>query len=73
MLGVEFVRDHKTLEPANTETAKIIERARDYGVLIGKGGLYGNCLRIKPPMCVTKADADFFTEVLDLCLKELKN
>lgn len=54
MLGVEFVRDHKTLEPANTETAKIVERARDFNVLMGKGGLYGNCLRIKPPMCITK-------------------
>jgi len=72
MLGVEFVRDTKTLEPANTETAKILERARDYGVLVGKGGLYGNCLRIKPPMCVTKEDANYFVDVLDLCLNEIK-
>lgn len=72
MLGVEFVKNHKTLEPANTETVKIIEKARDYGVLVGKGGLYGNCLRIKPPMCITKEDAEYFVDVLDLCIKDLK-
>eukprot|EP01114_Cavostelium_apophysatum_P024778 TRINITY_DN982_c0_g1_i1.p1 TRINITY_DN982_c0_g1~~TRINITY_DN982_c0_g1_i1.p1 ORF type:complete len:487 (+),score=125.08 TRINITY_DN982_c0_g1_i1:17-1477(+) len=72
MLGVEFVRDQKTLEPANTETQAIIEKAREHGVLIGKGGLYGNCLRIKPPMCITKDNADYFTEVLDKCISDLK-
>lgn len=50
MLGVEFVRDLKTLEPAREETQKILDRMRDLGTLVGKGGLYGNCLRIKPPM-----------------------
>jgi len=72
MLGVEFVRDHTTLEPAKEETQKIVERARDYNVLIGKGGLYGNCLRIKPPMCITKEDADYFIEVMDICIGEQK-
>jgi len=72
MLGVELVRNPETLEPAKEETQKIVERARELGVLLGKGGLYGNCLRIKPPMCVNKADADFFTEVMDVCLSELK-
>jgi alanine-glyoxylate transaminase/(R)-3-amino-2-methylpropionate-pyruvate transaminase len=38
------------------------------GVLIGKGGLFGNTLRIKPPMCITAQDVDFTLEVLDAAL-----
>ncbi|HEX3869145.1 MAG TPA: aspartate aminotransferase family protein, partial [Pirellulales bacterium] len=49
MLGVELVRDRKTKEPANTETAELLERTKERGLLVGKGGLYGNVLRIKPP------------------------
>ncbi|MEY2608280.1 MAG: alanine-glyoxylate transaminase / (R)-3-amino-2-methylpropionate-pyruvate transaminase, partial [Verrucomicrobiota bacterium] len=35
---------------------------------LGKGGLYANTLRIKPPLCITKADADFMIDVLDAAL-----
>ncbi|WP_457653611.1 aspartate aminotransferase family protein [Rhodocaloribacter sp.] len=65
MLGVELVRDRTTKEPANTETAEVLEAAKEMGVLIGKGGLYGNVLRIKPPMCITRDDVAFALDVLD--------
>ena len=49
----------------------MFERSKDLGVLLGKGGLRGNVFRIKPPMCLTRADADFLLQVLDQALTEL--
>jgi alanine-glyoxylate transaminase/(R)-3-amino-2-methylpropionate-pyruvate transaminase len=68
MLGVELVRDRQTKEPADTETADVLERCKQLGLLLGKGGLFGNVLRIKPPMCLTKDDADFLVDCLDEAL-----
>jgi len=70
MLGVELVKDRETRTPASEETLRVLDRARDLGVLIGKGGLDGNVLRIKPPMCLGPADVDFALEVLDQVLGE---
>lgn len=71
MLGVELVRDRATKVPAKEETAEILEEMKNQGVLIGKGGLFGNVLRIKPPMCITKEDADFTLYVLDRVLEKV--
>lgn len=72
MLGVELVRCPKSKEPASTEAAAVMEKMKHQGVLIGKGGLYGNTLRIKPPMCITKDDAEYLVTSLDIVLSELK-
>lgn len=50
---------------------QVMQRLRELGVLIGKGGLHGNVFRIKPPMCITTDDAEFLTEAFDLALSEL--
>lgn len=73
MIGVELVQCRKSKEPASAEAASIMERMKELGVLIGKGGLYGNTLRIKPPMCLTKDDADFLVQCLDVALSEIKS
>jgi len=65
MLGVELVRDRTTREPANSEASNVLELAKERGLLLGKGGLYGNTLRIKPPMCLNEDDADFLVDCLD--------
>ena len=46
----------------------VFEKCKDLGLLIGKGGLFGNTLRIKPPMCIHQADADFMLAVIDEAL-----
>lgn len=71
MTGMELVKDRTSKEPASAEAVQVFERSKDLGFLIGKGGLFGNVLRIKPPMCINKADVDFMIDVLDIALSEL--
>ena len=68
MLGVELVTDRAVRTPATAQTLEVLEAARELGVLVGKGGLQSNVLRIKPPMCITAADVDFAVDVLDRAL-----
>jgi alanine-glyoxylate transaminase/(R)-3-amino-2-methylpropionate-pyruvate transaminase len=72
MLALELVKDRTTKEPAGPECAQVVERAKDLGLLLGKGGLRGQTIRFAPPMCITQADADFLLEVLDVALSEVK-
>lgn len=65
MLGVEVVKDRTTKEPGKAECAAVHEAAREMGLLLGKGGLWGQTIRFAPPMCITAADADFIVEVFD--------
>jgi alanine-glyoxylate transaminase/(R)-3-amino-2-methylpropionate-pyruvate transaminase len=65
MLGIEFVKDRTTKQPGKEECAQVVENARELGLLLGKGGLWGQTIRIAPPMNITKADADFLLAVLD--------
>ncbi|MDG2383151.1 MAG: aspartate aminotransferase family protein [Pirellulaceae bacterium] len=68
MLGVELVRDRLNKEPATAACAEVLELTKERGLLLGKGGLHGNTLRIKPPMCISKDDADFMIACLDEAL-----
>ncbi len=70
MLGVELVTDRTSKEPATAATAAVVESARRDGVLLGKGGLAGNVLRIKPPMCITREDVDYALAALDRAFTE---
>jgi 4-aminobutyrate aminotransferase-like enzyme len=65
MQGVELVKDRQTREPAPEKAAAVLEAAKNKGLIIGKGGLYGNVLRISPALNVSAADADQAADVLD--------
>ncbi len=73
MQALELVKDRKTKEPAPEATIQVMERARDNGLLIGKGGLYGNVLRLAPMLNTSKADVDDAIKLLDKSFNELKN
>jgi 4-aminobutyrate aminotransferase-like enzyme len=67
-LGVELVRDRKTLEPATAETSRVVEALKDRGILTGTEGPHHNVIKIRPPMCVTMTDAERIVETLDAVL-----
>lgn len=69
-LGLEFVRDRESLEPATAETTAICERMRELGVIIQPTGDRQNILKIKPPLTLTIEGADFFAAMLDRMLTE---
>lgn len=68
MIGCELVKNRESKEPASEACRDILEFCREHGLLLGKGGLHGNVLRIKPPMCIGRDDADFIIEVLAAAL-----
>ncbi|MEJ2008101.1 MAG: aspartate aminotransferase family protein [Acidobacteriota bacterium] len=70
MQGIELVKDGKTKEPATDLTNKVLERARANGLVIGKGGLYANVLRMSPPLNISKSDIDQAVAILDKSLEE---
>ena len=70
MIGVELVKDKKSKEFATDLTVRVVESMKDQGVLVGKGGLEGNTLRVQPPMCWTVADADRTVAALEQALKD---
>src|ERR1700693_3278555 len=63
--AIELVEDRKDKKPAAAQALAVMEAARENRILLGKGGLYGNVLRISPPMNIGKADVDEFTRLLD--------
>jgi 4-aminobutyrate aminotransferase len=69
--ALELVSDRQTKTPAAAETGKLMEAARRNGLLLGKGGTYGNCIRLSPPMNIGKADVDEFTRLLDRSFSEI--
>jgi 4-aminobutyrate aminotransferase len=60
MQAVELVEDRESRTPAPEATAALMEMARENRLLIGKGGMYGNVIRITPPLNIGKSDIDEF-------------
>jgi 4-aminobutyrate aminotransferase-like enzyme len=70
MQGVELVKDRKTKEPAPQLANQVLERCRANGLIVGKGGLYANVVRMSPPLNIPKAGIDEALKILDKSLAE---
>lgn len=69
--GVELVRDRATLEPAASETKRLISLIRDEGLLVGSEGVLGNVLKIRPPLVFQPAHAAIAVAAIDRALARL--
>ena len=72
MQGIELVTDRATKEPAPQAVAQVFEATRRLGLLIGKGGLYGNVLRIAPPLTASEEQVAEALEMLDIAFAQVQ-
>ncbi|MHA2283717.1 MAG: aspartate aminotransferase family protein [Promethearchaeota archaeon] len=72
MLGMELVRDINTKEPATQEMLQVMEICKRNGLLIGKGGIEGNVIRIQPPLELTIDQTEKAFQILDIAFTEVE-
>ena len=69
MIGIEMVENAQSKAPAVEDAKRIKAAVRDRGVLLGIGGVFGNVLRIQPPLTISDEELDSvlaaMTEVLE--------
>ena len=70
LTGVELVRNRASQEPAKRETVAVMNHMRDNGVLVGREGCFGNVLKIRPPMVLTRGNADYLIAALGRAVEE---
>jgi 4-aminobutyrate aminotransferase-like enzyme len=73
MLGIELVCDQKTKEPATQEMLQVMEICKQKGLLIGKGGIDGNVIRIQPPLELTQDQTENALQILDTAFTEVEH
>jgi len=71
LVGMEFVRDRVTKQHAGEETLLFMDECKNRGVLVGKGGLFGNVVRVAPPLSINAAQVDELLEVFDRSLTQM--
>jgi len=72
IMGLEFVKDKKTKEPAPELIRPLIVDCANHGLLVGSVGMYGNVIRVAPPLVITRAEADESLSIMEGALGRLK-
>ena len=72
MQGLELVKDRKTKAPAVEETRRLMDLTKENGLIIGKGGLYGNVIRVSPALTCSRRDVDDAIRLLDRSFAQLQ-
>jgi 4-aminobutyrate aminotransferase-like enzyme/Ser/Thr protein kinase RdoA (MazF antagonist) len=70
MLGLDLVTDRNSKQPATERAGRVVERARELGVLMGTDGPYDNVIKLRPGLIFTRANADHLMQVLEQAFAE---
>jgi 4-aminobutyrate aminotransferase-like enzyme len=72
VIGLEFVKDKATKTPAPELIRPLIDACANHGLLVGSVGVYGNVIRVAPPLVITREEADESLGLLEAVLAGLK-
>jgi len=72
VMGLEFVQDKKTKEPAPELIPRIIDRCAQNGLLVGAVGIFGNVIRVAPPLVITEAEAHESCDIMEKVILSLE-
>jgi 4-aminobutyrate aminotransferase / (S)-3-amino-2-methylpropionate transaminase / 5-aminovalerate transaminase len=71
MAGMELVRDRKTKEPADTETARLLALARERGLILLRSGVHHNVIRTLMPLTIPDEQLDEGLDIIGAALAEV--
>ena len=71
LMGFELVKDRTTKAYASEEAARLMDICKDRGLLLGKGGLKGNVMRVAPPLAINQEQINTMLKIIDESLVEL--
>jgi 4-aminobutyrate aminotransferase/(S)-3-amino-2-methylpropionate transaminase len=69
--GIELVNDKTTREPSSEKTRQLIDICAQNGLLVGGVGLYGNVIRVAPPLVINEEQANESLDIMESCLSKL--
>ncbi len=72
VMGMEFVQDKKTKRPAPELIPRIIDRCAENGLLVGAVGIFGNVIRVAPPLVITEPEAHESCDIMEKVLLSLE-
>ena len=70
LIGVELVRDRVMRDPATAEAGVVLNAMREHGVLVGTTGRQSNVLKVRPPLVISREEAEVLVGTLDRVLLE---
>jgi 4-aminobutyrate aminotransferase-like enzyme len=71
VIGIEIVESKDNKKPATDLCKKIISRCAELGLLLGKVGMYGNVIRVAPPLVIKKEECDIAVEIFDRAMNDI--